>query len=545
MRLNNKDLQDKRPWEKAGILLPRFDRGTMIRTTRESPRWVHFGAGNIFRAFPAALQQILLDRGIENTGIIAVEGYDGEIIDKVFRPCANATLAVTLKSDGTIEKRVIASVAQALRLDSHKDFDILRGIFRSPSLQMVSFTITEKGYSLSDCKNPPPDAEADFINGPENPQSYLGCLAGLCYERYRAGKFPLALVSMDNCFHNGDKLFQCVESFVIHWREKDLVEPGFLDYIRDPSRVSFPRTMIDKITPRPDEAVGKMLEALGFTDTAVQITAKNTYVAPFVNAEETQYLVIEDVFPAGRPALEAAGVLFTGRDTVDRAEKMKVCTCLNPLHTALAIFGCLLGYTRISATMKDWDLVRLVEIIGYTEGLPVAADPGVLSPKQFIDQVLQVRFPNPFIPDTPQRIATDTSRKLSVRFGETIKAYLTDPARNIGDLKCIPLVLAAWVRYLMGIDDQGAPFTVSPDPLYDILCPALSGIRLGQKGPFHRQLEPILSNSGIFGFDLYGSGCGELVETYFEELTSGPGAVRSTLKRLTGNPLPSPIPTIK
>jgi fructuronate reductase len=341
------------------------------------------------------------------------------------------------------------------------------------------------------------------------------------------------MVSMDNCSHNGDKLFEGVEPFAVRWAEKGLAERGFLDYIRDPGRVSFPWSMIDKITPRPDDGVRQILESLGFTDTQGQVTAKNTYVAPFVNAEEAQYLVIEDAFPAGRPALEKAGVLFTSRDTVDRVEKMKVCTCLNPLHTSLAIFGCLLGFTKISAEMKDRNLLRLVEIIGYNEGLPVVTDPGILSPKQFIDQVLQVRFPNPFMPDTPQRIATDTSQKIPIRFGETIKAYLSDPARSVGDLKLIPLVLAAWLRYLLGVDDTGAPFTVSPDPLYDTLYPAVSGIRLGQRGPFHRELEPILSQPGIFGVNLYEAGLGERVEAYFEELVSGPGAVRETLRRYT------------
>ncbi|MDR2028712.1 MAG: mannitol dehydrogenase family protein, partial [Treponema sp.] len=457
MRLSNKGLEDKAPWEKAGILLPQFDRRAMIEATKASPRWVHFGAGNIFRAFPAALQQSLLEQGIEKTGIIVAEGYDGEIIDRAFLPWDNLSLLVTLKADGGIEKKVIASVAQALRLDQAEDYALLREIFSAPSLQMVSFTITEKGYSLRDRRGDLlPDVAADMRDGPGAPQSYLGRLAGLCYERYIRGALPLALVSMDNCSHNGDKLFGGLEPFAVRWAEKGLAEKGFTDYIRDPGRVSFPWSMIDKITPRPDEGVRQILESLGFTDTQGQVTAKNTYIAPFVNAEEAQYLVIEDAFPAGRPSLEKAGVLFTGRDTVDRVEKMKVCTCLNPLHTSLAIFGCLLGFTKISAEMKDRDLVRLIEIIGYNEGLPVVVDPGILSPKQFIDQVLQVRFPNPFMPDTPQRIATDTSQKIPIRFGETIKAYLADPARDVGDLKLIPLVLAAWLRYLLGVDDTGA-----------------------------------------------------------------------------------------
>ena len=53
--------------------------------------------------------------------------------------------------------------------------------------------------------------------------------------------------------------------------------------------------------------------------------------------------------------------MFTSRETVEKVERMKVCTCLNPLHTALAVYGCLLGYTKISDEMKDADLVKLVE----------------------------------------------------------------------------------------------------------------------------------------------------------------------------------------
>jgi fructuronate reductase len=85
----------------------------------------------------------------------------------------------------------------------------------------------------------------------------------------------------------------------------------------------------------------------------------------------------------------------------------------------------------------------------------------------------------------------------------------------------------------MGIDDEGKPFTVSPDPLYAALAPALSGIRLGQKGPFHSVLQPILSDKRIFAVDLYEAGLGEKIESYFEELAAGPGAVTATLKKYT------------
>ncbi len=106
--------------------------------------------------------------------------------------------------------------------------------------------------------------------------------------------------------------------------------------------------MIDKITPRPDAKVQEMLAEDGFEDNYTIVTEKHTFTAPFVNAEETQYLCIEDHYTNGRPPLELGGVLYCDRETVDKIEKMKVCTCLNPLHTAMSIYGCMLGYTLIS-----------------------------------------------------------------------------------------------------------------------------------------------------------------------------------------------------
>jgi fructuronate reductase len=527
MKLNNNSLKTRAFWEKAGITLPRFDREAMIAATLAAPKWVHFGAGNIFRAFPAALAQSLLEEGLEKTGIIVAEGYDGEIIDKSFTAIDNLTILVTLKSDGTTEKKVIASVAQSLRMD--REMDALKKIFASPSLQMASFTITEKGYAVKNRGGELfPDIAEDIKNGPASAKSYLGRIAALCHERYAHGAPPLAMASMDNCSHNGDILFAAVETIAKGWAENNAADGGFLDYVRDKNKLSFPWSMIDKITPRPDDSVRDMLISSGLEDMQGAVTSKNTYVAPFVNAEETQYLVIEDTFPNGRPAIEKAGVLFTDRETVDRVEKMKVCTCLNPLHTSLAVFGCLLGYTRISEEMKDTDLVKLIEGVGYREGLPVVTDPGIIKPADFIDQVIKVRLPNPFMPDAPQRIAMDSSLKIPIRFGETIKAY-KNTGKNLSDLKLIPLVFAGWLRYLLGIDDQGKRFDVSPDPNYESLAASLSGINLGQTGPFHGKLEPILSNSSFFGVNLYELQLAEKVEKHFSDMLAGPGAVRKTL----------------
>ena len=163
------------------------------------------------------------------------------------------------------------------------------------------------------------------------------------------------------------------------WEENKLVQPGFLSYLQNPEKVSFPWTMIDKITPRPDGSIEKILEENGLADAQPIVTSRHTYVAPFVNAEECQYLVVEDHFPNGRPPMEKSGWIFTDRETVNKTERMKVCTCLNPLHTALAVFGCLLDYELISEEMKNPVLKKPEHHRIYRRDFPVVTDPGILS----------------------------------------------------------------------------------------------------------------------------------------------------------------------
>ncbi len=528
LTLNEKGLLNREEWLEKGYVLPAFDRAAMIARTAEAPVWVHFGAGNIFRAFQCADLQKMLDKGEIDTGIIAVEGFDYEIVEKGYRPNDNYSLLVTLKSDGTVEKTVVGSIAESCILDSQneKEFSHLKAVFADPSLQLASFTITEKGYAVKDAQgNIAPAVAADLAAGPQKPQSYLGKVASLLYARYQAGCLPIAMVSMDNCSHNGEKLYQAIHTFAEGWKDE-----GFLAYVSDPAKVAFPWTMIDKITPRPDASVEAILRADGLQGLDPVITSKHTYIAPFVNAEESEYLVIEDAFPNGRPALEKAGFLFTDRETVNKVERMKVTTCLNPLHTALAVYGCLLGYTRISDEMKDEDLVRLIRNIGYTEGLPVVTDPGIINPKDFIDTVVNVRLPNPFMPDTPQRIACDTSQKVPIRFGETVKSYLTDPSRDAGSLKAIPLAIAGWLRYLLGVDDEGKPFEISPDPLLPKLQTALEGIEPGRPETAGDKLDALLSDPVLFATDLTKTPLAAKVKSDFLSMLSGPGAVRKTLK---------------
>ncbi len=545
MELNGRGLADRAGWEKAGYSLPQFDREEVTKKTKENPFWIHFGAGNIFRAFQANVVQRLLNEGVLDRGLVVAEGYDYEIVEKMNRPHDDYTILVTLLASGSVEKTVVGSVVESCILDSgaEAEYNRLKEIFAKDSLQMATFTITEKGYSLVNGRGELlKEVAADFESGPKKPESYIGKVVSLLYTRYVSGGTPIAMVSMDNCSHNGDKLYAAVNAFAEAWSQKGLVEKGFLEYVNDKEKVSFPWTMIDKITPRPDASVEAILKKDGIEGLEPVITSKNTYVAAFVNAEECEYLVIEDNFPNGRPALEKGGLMFTDRETVDKVEKMKVCTCLNPLHTTLAVFGCLLGYTKISEEMKDAELKKLVEIIGYTEGLPVVVNPGVLNPKDFIDTVLNVRIPNPFMPDTPQRIATDTSQKLAIRFGETIKAYASAPDKDVSDLRLIPLVFAGWLRYLTAVDDEGERFELSPDPMLETLKPhaeklrvllseSSRGISAVDTAEAEAAVRPVLEKESIFGVNLYTVGLAEKVCGYLCEMLAGKGAVRKTLEK--------------
>jgi fructuronate reductase len=520
--------------ERVGVRLPAFDIAKARTNTADAPAWVHIGTGNLFKAYHAMLAQTLLEKGLSGTGIVAVVPNDRTSIDKVFKPHDNLWIQVVTKASGELVKTVCASVTEVVAADpaDAEHWGRLKAVFEARSLQLVTLAVTEKAYDLRAMDGTlRPEIVAELDAGLSAPGHLMVKLAALLLARYQKGGTPLAVVSTDNFSHNGDRLKAAALTVAGEWLKRGFVDGGFIAWLSDGKRVSFPLSMIDKITPFPSETVAEALTAAGIAGMEVQKSARGSLNAAFVNTEEAEYLVIEDEFPNGRPPLEKTGVYFTDRETVDKVERMKVCTCLNPLHTALAVTGCVLGFKSIAAEMKDPDLAALAAKIGYDEGLPVVTDPGIIKPAVFIDEVLNKRFPNPAIPDTPQRIATDTSQKLGIRFGETIKLYITRPGLDVNNLKLIPLVIAIWCRYLLGIDDEGNSFTPSPDPLLSSLQDALKGVAAGNPDSGKGVLKPILSNEKIFGLDLYKAGLGERIEGYFAELLAGKGAVRKTLQK--------------
>lgn len=535
MKLTMDGIKNREAWEKAGIQLPGYDVKEISEKAKKEPRWVHFGIGNIFRVFIGGIADGLLEEGALDCGLTCVETFDYDVVDKIYTPYDNLGLSVILHGDGSREYKVLGSLAEAVKAQSSNEtqWNRLKEIFTSKSLQMVSFTITEKGYALQKADGTWfPFVQADIENGPDKATGAMAVVVAMLYERYKAGKYPLALVSMDNCSKNGAKLRESVLTMTEEWKKAGFVEEGFVSYVSDEKVVAFPWTMIDKITPRPSEKIADDLEELGIEEMQPVITSKKTYIAPFVNAEKPQYLVIEDNFPNGRPALEKGfGVYMADRNTVNLSERMKVTVCLNPVHSATGPLGVVQGYDLFAHMLNtNEDMMKMARMVAYDEGLPVVPNPGILSPQAFVDELFNERFPNEYLGDTNMRLSVDVSQMVGIRFGETIKAYV----EKFGDAKkltAIPLGIAGWLRYMLGVDDEGEKYELAPDPMNEEIQEQLKEIVIGKPETFTDQLKPILSNERLFFVDLYITGVAEKIEEMFREMIAGKGAVRATIHK--------------
>ena len=224
LKLNCESLKDKSSWEKIGVSLPNYDIQELSEKTKQNPIWVHFGIGNIFRIFIGGIADQLISEKYLDKGITCIETFDYEVVDKIYKPFDNLALAVTLYEDGKQEKKIIGSLTEAIK--APQENERLKQIFTNPGLQLISFTITEKGYVLHDSEgNYFPFVKSDIENGPGKSIGVMGIVTSMLYERYKAGKYPLALLSMDNVSQNGKKLQDWYRSHVSNegWFEECVV----------------------------------------------------------------------------------------------------------------------------------------------------------------------------------------------------------------------------------------------------------------------------------------------------------------------------------
>ena len=176
------------------------------------------------------------------------------------------------------------------------------------------------------------------------------------------------------------------------------------------------------------------------------------------------------------------------------------------------------------------DMMKMARMVAYDEGLPVVADPKILSPQAFVDELFNDRFPNEYLGDTNLRLAVDVSQMVGIRFGETVKAYV-ERFGDASSLTAIPLGIAGWLRYMLAVDDEGKAYELAPDPMNEEIQEQLSDIVIGKPETFKDQLKPILSNERLFFTDLYKDGVGEKIEEMFRGMIAGTGAVQATIHK--------------
>lgn len=169
--LTREGLKDPK-WKEAGVRLPQFNLEEMIKKTKAAPIWVHIAPSNLYIGEIAPLQQTLLELGVVQEGIIGIETWDEEIVDKIYRPHDNLRLRIIIPPQGDSQITVVASTADTIFANANQQEEWKRALeyFAKPSLQMVTITCTEKGYRIRDQRGKVLKIIAqDIQNGPARP----------------------------------------------------------------------------------------------------------------------------------------------------------------------------------------------------------------------------------------------------------------------------------------------------------------------------------------------------------------------------------------
>lgn len=427
---------------------------------------VHIGIGAFHRAHQAVYTDSALGAHGGDWRIVGVS-LRGDAVAEQLNP-QDGLYALNVRSAERSTHRVIGAIDRALaaRRDPRAVLDALA----APGTQIVSTTVTEKGY----CHDPAtgllnaahPEIRAE-LGHPESPLTVLGFLAAALRERRARGAAPFTVLCCDNLPHNGAVLRGLVVQFA------ELLDAELAAWIG--RHVAFPSTMVDRITP-PTTAVDieAAQRALGVEDRGIVVT------------EPFSQWVIEDGFGTQRPRWEDAGAELVADVTPYEIAKLRL---LNGSHSALAYLGYLAGYAHVHEAMADDALARYVERLMRDEIAPtVTAPPGFNLVRYQRD--LLARFRNPALNHRTWQIAMDGSQKLPPRILGTVRDRL-DAAQPIDGLA---LAVAAWMRYVCGVDEHGAPIDVR-DPLAAKLA-ALAKPRLGDP---HELARALLGVAEIFG----------------------------------------------
>jgi mannitol 2-dehydrogenase len=419
---------------------PAYDRDLV------TPGVVHFGVGGFHRAHQAMyLDRLMnegqaLDWGICGVGVMPADRKMKEVLE-----AQDGLYTLVLKhSDGTYEPRVIGSIVEYLFAPDDPEAVIEK--MADPAIRIVSLTVTEGGYNISDVTGEFDAANPDVARDLE-PGAVPGTTFGLITEALRRrrdrGLVPFTVMSCDNLQGNGDLARRAFTTFA------RLRDPDLGDWVE--RKVSFPNCMVDRITPVTTDADrAEVTERFGIQDEW-----------PVVCEPFTQW-VLDDAFTAGRPPYERAGVQLVA--DVEPYELMKL-RLLNAGHQALCYFGYLCGYRLVHEAAQD-PLFRAF-LLGYMDE---EATP-TLPPVPGVDlgeykHTLIERFSNPQVRDTIARLCAESSDRIPKWLLPVVRLQLGTG----GEIRRSAAVVASWARYAEGVDEQGEPIEVA-DRLAGSLVP--------------------------------------------------------------------------
>jgi len=444
------------------VARPRYDRAAV------TPGIVHLGLGAFHRAHQAVMTEAVLDAGARDWGIIAASLRSPATRDALAPQ--DGLYAVATREDDRQTLRVIGSLS-GLHVAPEDPAALLRAM-TDPRIRIVSLTVTEKGY----CHDPAsgeldaahPDIRHD-LGAPGAPRSAPGFLVEALRLRRAAGIAPFTVLCCDNLPANGATVGR-VTARLGALRDADLGA-----WIA--GEVAFPGTMVDRIVPATtEEDRARIAAALGCDD-----------AWPVVGEAFSQW-VIEDHFPSGRPEWEIGGATFVA--DVAPFELMKL-RMLNGAHSALAYLGYLAGHETVAEASNDPVLAAYLHGLWAEIAPAIPAPPGV----ELLDYAtrLLARFRNRALRHRTWQIAMDGSQKLPQRLLETVRMRLAGGQ----PIPHLALAIAAWLRYVGGRGEDGAPIDVR-DPLAAPLRQALDAAG----GDASRLVSAALRFGAIFGDDL-------------------------------------------
>ncbi|MEM7718130.1 MAG: mannitol dehydrogenase family protein [Pseudomonadota bacterium] len=414
-----------------------IDATRVPRLTRKGvppkPGILHIGPGAFFRAFNAVYTDDAIQSDGGNWGIMAYSLRSASAFD-MLDPQGGVYTAVTLSPEARTP-RVITSISGVCPPGNPKE---VIGLIETQDIRIVSLTITEKGYCYSaqtgglDLDHP--DIQADLSGAPnEGIRTVPGFLVYALKHLKDLGRQPFTVLSCDNLPANGRVTRAVVEGFA---RELD---PALGDWISQ--NVSFPSTMVDRITPATTlDDIVHLADKAGYHDPAVVVH------------EPFRQWAIEDNFPHGRPAWDKAGAQMVS--SVDAHETMKL-RCLNGTHSALAYLGYMAGHETIADSVAAPGFADFCQYLWASEIVPTVPAPEGQDLNAYTAALLE-RYQNPSIRHRTWQIAMDGSQKLPQRILATVLDRMAEGHASPG----LSLAIAAWMRYVGGVDEAGAAIDV-------------------------------------------------------------------------------------